>query len=134
MSPILYLLDTNTVSYFLRAAYVQLDERLDKARTSEVGVAAVTEAELLYGLAKNPSKMRKELVEDFLRHANVLAFDSRTARVYAGLRSNLEKAGRPLAPFDLMIAANAIAADATLITSDRAFAMVPDLRCEDWTK
>lgn len=39
-----------------------------------------------------------------------------------------------LGTLDLMIAADADEHDATLVTNDRAFAALPELRLEDWTK
>lgn len=53
---------------------------------------------------------------------------------YAAIRSHLERAGTPISPNDLIIAATVRAAGATLITANlREFSRIPDLRCEDWT-
>jgi tRNA(fMet)-specific endonuclease VapC len=41
-------------------------------------------------------------------------------------------ADRPLSPNDLLIAAHALALDATLVSADAAFARVPGLRLENW--
>lgn len=42
--------------------------------------------------------------------------------------------GKTLAPLDLLIASHALIKDAILVTSDHAFAKVPKLRVEDWTR
>jgi tRNA(fMet)-specific endonuclease VapC len=41
-------------------------------------------------------------------------------------------AGTPLSPNDLLIAAHALALDATLVSADAAFTRVPGLRLENW--
>jgi tRNA(fMet)-specific endonuclease VapC len=49
------------------------------------------------------------------------------------LRADLERAGTPIGPNDLVIAAIARAYDATLVTSDVGeLARVPALRVVDW--
>ena len=94
----------------------------------------VTEAELLYGVAKRPEARKlRTAVDAFLAAIDVLPWTSATARRYAALRAELERRGRPLGPLDLMIAAHAGEHDAVLVTNDRAFGAVPGLRIEDWT-
>jgi tRNA(fMet)-specific endonuclease VapC len=44
------------------------------------------------------------------------------------LRAKLERAGKTLGNLDMLIAAHAISANATLVTRDKAFAQVEDLR------
>jgi tRNA(fMet)-specific endonuclease VapC len=50
------------------------------------------------------------------------------------LRGALEDAGAPMGNMDMMIAAQALAAGAVLITHDRVFHRVKQLRVEDWTR
>ena len=59
----------------------------------------------------------------------------RVARAYADLRAASEAKGVSLGPLDMMIAAQAVAADAVLVTNDNAFSRVPDpLRTENWDR
>jgi tRNA(fMet)-specific endonuclease VapC len=74
------------------------------------------------------------VVEEFLRRVEVLVWDSQAAQRYAQLRAALEERGEPMGNLDLMIAAQAIAADAILVTNDRGFRKVKGLRIEDWRK
>jgi tRNA(fMet)-specific endonuclease VapC len=54
---------------------------------------------------------------------------------YADIRHALEKAGTPINPNDLIIAATARAAGVTLVTANVSeFSRVPGLKWEDWTK
>ena len=54
------------------------------------------------------------------------------AKEYASLRLHMERNGTEMGVNDLWIAAVALEADMTLITSDAAFSRVPSLKLEDW--
>jgi tRNA(fMet)-specific endonuclease VapC len=71
-------------------------------------------------------------VEEFLLRLEVLPWNSEAARHYALLRSALEREGEPMGNLDRMIAAQALAAEATLVTSDRVFRRVKGLKMKDW--
>jgi tRNA(fMet)-specific endonuclease VapC len=50
------------------------------------------------------------------------------------IRAALERAGTPIGPYDLLVAAQARRRDALLETAnEREFARVPRLKFEDWT-
>ena len=83
---------------------------------------------------KKKSILLKDRIEKLLEPYARLSFDSSAAEHYAEIRSHLERAGTPISPNDLIIAATVRAAGATLITANlREFSRIPDLRCEDWT-
>ena len=130
-----YLLDTNTVSYVIKGNFPRVRERLLKIPMSQVGISVITEAELRFGLARRPeAKKLKTVVEEFLLRVEVLPWGSEAAEHYARARAALELEGEPIGNLDLMIAAQALAAGAILVTSDRVFRRVKGLRIEDWTK
>jgi tRNA(fMet)-specific endonuclease VapC len=130
-----YLLDTDIASYAIKGNVPRVRERLLKTPMSDVGISVITEAELRFGVARKPAAAHLKLaVEEFLVRVEMLPWDSAAAQHYAELRSVLEKAGTPISNFDLMIAAQALAADATLVTHDRLFRHVKHLKIEDWTK
>ena len=131
---ILYLLDTNTVSYHIAGNPPQVRSNFESISSKSIAVSAITEAELRYGVARNPAALRRRAsVEFFLSSALVLPWDSFAARVYGELRAEQERKGRPLSVEDLMIAAHAIALDLILVTHDQVFAFVDGLKTEDWT-
>ena len=102
---------------------------------SDVGISVITEAELRFGVARRGAPAHLTLaVEEFLVRVEILPWDSEAAQHYAALRSALEDAGTPMGNLDMMIAAQALAADASLVTHDRVFRRVKDLKIEDWTK
>jgi tRNA(fMet)-specific endonuclease VapC len=63
-----------------------------------------------------------------------LPWDSAAAKSYAAIRSVLEWGGDPVGNLDMMIAAQALAAPAALVTHDHAFRRVRNLKVENWTK
>ncbi|MGH6621650.1 MAG: type II toxin-antitoxin system VapC family toxin [Alphaproteobacteria bacterium] len=129
-----YLLDTNIASHIIRGDRPDISRRLASLPMEEITISAVTEGELLYGLAKrNYPATLSERVRQFLLRVDVLAWDHEVTQAYADLRASCEAKGVSLAPLDMMIAAQAVAADALLVTNDKAFARVPDpLRMENW--
>jgi tRNA(fMet)-specific endonuclease VapC len=133
--PVRYLLDTNMASYVIKGNIPRVREQLLKVPMSEVGVSIITEAELRFGVARKPEASRLETaVEEFLLRVEILPWDSAAAKSYAALRSTLERVGDPIGNLDMMIAAQALAAPAVLVTHDHVFHRVKRLRLEDWTK
>lgn len=127
------MLDTNSVSHLVRK-HPAVARRLVESAPSSLCISAVTEGELLFGLAKRPDATRLHLVvREFLKRVDVLPWDRESAARYGLLRAELTRHGHGLAPLDLLIAAHALAIGAVLVTSDRAFAGIPGLAVEDWT-
>jgi tRNA(fMet)-specific endonuclease VapC len=55
------------------------------------------------------------------------------ARKYGEIRAELSRAGTPIGPNDLMIAAIALVHGSTLVTHNtREFSRIKDLKLEDW--
>jgi tRNA(fMet)-specific endonuclease VapC len=130
-----YLLDTNTASYVIKGNFPRVRERLLKVPMAEVGISVVTEAELRFGVARRPEAATlRKVAEEFLLRVEVLPWNSEAAQCYARIRAALEKEGEPMGNLDLMIAAQAVAAEAALVTHDRVFRRVKGLKVEDWSK
>jgi tRNA(fMet)-specific endonuclease VapC len=127
------LLDTNIASDLIRGGTSGLLERLEAQPVGSVGISSITEAELLYGLARRPEATAlAAIVETFLRHVPVHPWGRDAAMRYGPMRAALEAAGTPLGSLDGLIAAHALALGATLVTRDRAFARVPGLVVQSW--
>lgn len=130
-----YLLDTNICIFIIKNKPAAVRERFAGLRTGEVGLSAVTEAELLHGVYKSVRvEHNLAAVLDFASQLVVLPFDSQVTETYGRIRAELERAGQPIGPLDFQIAATAVAHGLTLVTNNtREFARVPGLRLEDWT-
>jgi tRNA(fMet)-specific endonuclease VapC len=97
-------------------------------------ISAITEGELLFGLAKRPDAKRLHVVvQEFLRRVDVLPWDSTVTPHYGTVRAELERRGKTLAPLDLLIATHALSVGAVLVTNDQAFYQMAGLSVEDWT-
>lgn len=132
----LYLLDTNRVSYILRGRPAGARRRVESLGPGErVAVSVITEAEIRYGLRKRPVRPATlRATEDFLDRLEVLPWTSEVARACAELRAGCETRGVPLGNLYMLIAAQAIAAEAILVTNDKTFRHVGgSLLVEDWT-
>jgi tRNA(fMet)-specific endonuclease VapC len=133
-----YMIDTNVVSHIMQGRDVELLARLTKVPIGQVVMSSVTLAELEYGLHRKgqPIRLRNALTQVLLR-IDVLPWDEQVATCYGEFCAALEAQGINLGDFDMMIAAHAVAVNATLVSRDKAFAQVPDranqhLRLEIW--
>jgi len=122
-------------SYVIKGTFPRVRDRLMRVPMHDVGISVITEAELRFGVARLPRAAKLGLiVEEFLKRLEAVAWDSSAAQYYARLRAALEANGEPMGNMDLMIAAQALAVDAILVTRDRVFRKVKGLKIEDWSK
>ena len=129
-----YMLDTNVVSHIMQGSNAQLLARLTQLPVGQVVISSVTLAELEYGLHRKgqPVRLKNALAQVLLR-MDVLPWDEAVATCYGEFCSTLEARGINLSDFDMMIAAHAVAAEATLVSRDKAFGQVGErLKLEVW--
>jgi tRNA(fMet)-specific endonuclease VapC len=131
---IAYMLDTNIASFAIRDSNPHVKTHLRGFGMKQIGVSVVTQAELLYGVARKPEATRlKPRVLEFLGSVKILPWTSEAAEYYALTRAALERPGQSLEDIDMLIAAHALAEDAILVTNDAAFQRITHLRTDDWT-
>ncbi|ELY2035289.1 type II toxin-antitoxin system VapC family toxin [Enterobacter hormaechei] len=128
----LHMLDTNIVSHLVRQ-HPEVVNRYSQITPEKMCISSVTEAELLYGVAKKQNNKLHETIMEFLKTITVCAWDSEAAATYGELRAAMEKKGKVMGDLDQLIAAHAISRGTTIVTNDHAFGMVQDLTVEDWT-
>ncbi len=131
-----YFLDANIIIYFLNNKYPTIKLRLEDLAPKQVTVPAIVKAELLYGAYKSNHRQRNEkVVRKFLEVFQIAPFHSSAAESYATLRSDLENKGNLIGPNDMIIAATALAANATLVTNNvKEFRKVSGLKIENWVE
>ena len=128
-----YMLDTNIVSQLLRE-HPQVLARVLATPMESLCISSITEGELLFGLANNPTNSKlKQAVQELLRRVDSIAWDSVAARKYGEVRADMHQKGKGIGNLDLLIAAHAMAIDAILVTNDKAMFQVPHVNIEDWT-
>lgn len=130
----IYLLDTNACIAYLNRPESGVRLRLETLPRQDVAVCSVVKAELFYG-AMRTSNSERTLArqQTFLNQYVSLPFDDRSALIYGRIRAQLAASGTPIGPYDLQIAAIALANNLTLVTHNtREFSRVEGLRIEDW--
>lgn len=128
-----YMLDTNTVSYLLKGL-PSVTKRLVQEPMASLCISAITEGELLFGIAKRPDAKRlHRAVSEFLNRVEVMPWDSAAAGRYGKTRAEMELRGKVIAPLDMLIACHATSLDFVLVTNDKAFAQMNELEIEDWS-
>ena len=128
-----FLLDTDTCIHILRGRSGVAD-RLSARRPDEIALSIVTVFELLAGAAKSQQPAREQKKMDlFLQPLSILDWNRPAAETAAQLRFYLEKTGHKIGPYDLLIAAQALASNLILVTGNRnEFNRVPQLQLETW--
>ena len=130
----LYMLDTDTCSYIIRERPISVLEHFRKLAMEQICISSVTYAELLYGVARSSSRrINRPVVDDFVRHLDVIDWDTGAAEQYGQIRADLEARGEPVGAMDMMIAAHAKSIKAVLVTNNQKhFARIKGLKVENW--
>jgi tRNA(fMet)-specific endonuclease VapC len=127
-----YLLDANVVIGLLNDATSKLARRARRERPADIAISAIVAHELFYGAFKSRRAAQNVALIDALQFA-VLEFDKEDARQAGEVRALLASRGKPIGPYDALIAGQAKARNLILITHNTdEFERVPGLRFDDW--
>jgi len=134
-----YLLDTNSCIALNKGEPPAVRARFDKAvhAGARVWVSAVVLYELWYGVAKSarPKENAEDLATFLAGPVRVLGFEEEDAREAGGVRASLERMGKPIGAYDMLIAGQALSRKLTLVTANaREFGRIKGLVWEDWAK
>lgn len=128
-----YLLDTNICIYIINEHPAQVVQRLIAAGRESLAISTVTVAELAFGVAKSTPADAKPKLENFLSKFPIVDWDQDAAWVYGQIRKSLEAKGQRIGERDLLLACQALAMDATMVTNNtREFERVEGLKLENW--
>lgn len=131
-------LDTNAAIAVLNGRPPAVRKRLEAALAAgeEVAISAVVLFELRFGVARSarPKENAARIATFLSGPVTVVPFSAEDAEDAGDLRFMLERAGTPIGPFDLLIAAQARRLGAAIVTANtREFARVPGLKRLDWS-
>ena len=128
-----YMLDTNICIYVIKNYPAKLRETFNRL-AEQLCISTVTLAELHYGAEKSARRLENlQAIEQFTARLEVLPFSPRAGAHYGQIRANLERAGKPIGPHDMLIGAHARAEGLTVVTNNaREFRRVPGLTVENW--
>lgn len=129
--------DTNAVIMAIKGGRTVFSERYDRELPSRtIAIPSIVVFELRYGIAKS-ARVRENAARltNFIEApVTILPFDARDAEEAGDIRAALERAGTPIGPYDILIAAQARRRGAVLVTANtREFARVPGVALEDWS-
>ena len=129
-----YMLDTNICIALIKRKPPKALKRFDRLSAGNVGISAITLAELRYGVAKSQNIERnRQALEEFLLPLEVADFGERAASAYGTVWADLENSGQPIGPLDTQIGAHAQSLDAILVTDNTAeFRRIKGLKIENW--
>lgn len=128
-----YMLDTNIVIYTIKHRPARVRETF-KRHAGQMCVSTLTVGELVFG-AEQSTQIERNLadMEGFLARLDVLPFDAGAATHFGQVRAELYRVGRPIGPYDMMIAGHARSVGLMLITNNtREFERVDGLRIGNW--
>jgi tRNA(fMet)-specific endonuclease VapC len=136
---LIYLLDTNAVIALLKKSpeTVRGNLLVAQSRAHIAVLSSVSLQELWFGVRRsgrqqeNTERLQRLLDEDF----PIETFDRQDAKIAGLLRGELADAGTPIGSYDVLIAAQALRRDATLVTAnEQEFARVKGLRQKNWAR
>lgn len=129
-----YLLDTNVCIRLINNSNSAVIARLANQQPDEIFLSTITQLELYYGAYRSLHTERNlEILQRFFAQFNIVTLDSETARIAGRIRADLAASGTPIGPYDLQIAATAIAKNFILVTHNtREFSRINGLQLENW--
>ena len=131
-----YMLDTNICIYAIKHKPEQVFMRLQEHDPIDICISSVTYAELVHGVEKSKAiEKNRVALALLLANIEIMNFDSLAAESYGKIRADLEKAGTPIGPLEMMIAGHAKALGYTVVTNNtKEFDRVKGLKLENWTE
>ncbi len=130
-----FLLDTNILSDLVRNPAGLVTARIAEVGDGAICTSIIVAAELRFGAAKRGSPRLTTQLEIILSAIEIEPFEAPADLAYAALRAQLESAGTPIGGNDMLIAAQAIALDCTIVTdNEREFQRIIGLKMENWLR
>lgn len=128
-----YMLDTDISIYTIKNKPNELKDLFNEHHAS-LCISVVTLMELIYGAEKSQHPEKNlEVVEGYAARLQVLEYDISAATQTGQVRAELAKYGKPIGPYDSMIAGHARSRGLVLVSNNtREFERVQGLRLENW--
>lgn len=127
-----YLLDTNICIYYIKGLY-DLKSKFEEAGPENCFISEISLAELKFGVAKSKAKEKNQrALDNFLSGIQILPIFP-ALDIYAAEKARLQKSGKMIDDFDLLIGAAAVSFDLTMVTNNtNHFDRLTDIKLEDW--
>ncbi|WP_026736188.1 type II toxin-antitoxin system tRNA(fMet)-specific endonuclease VapC [Fischerella sp. PCC 9605] len=129
-----YLLDSNVCIRLINNSSPAVTNRLASQQPEDILNSTITQLELYYGAYRSAQQERNlEILQRFFNQFTITSLDPEAARIAGRIRAELASSGTPIGPYDLQIAAIAMANNLILVTHNtKEFSRVNGLQIEDW--
>lgn len=129
-----YLLDSNICIHFFRGKY-GVFEKLASVELENCAISEITLAELYFGAEKSdfPHK-NKDIIEKFVNQITILPIIDAIPK-FAKEKVRLQKNGKIISDFDLLIGCTALENNLILVTENvKDFERISEIKIENWIK
>jgi tRNA(fMet)-specific endonuclease VapC len=132
----MYLLDSNICIYIINNRPEIVVQRIKKHKPPEIKLSAISMAELEYGVSKSENRdMNRQALIHFASAFDIVDFNDEDAEIYGIIRTDLEKRGQIIGPYDTQIAAQAIVRNFVLVTNNtKEFSRIKNIKLENWVE
>jgi tRNA(fMet)-specific endonuclease VapC len=131
----MYLLDTDTVIYILKG-HPSVEGNLRRHYHDPIKLSVITLMELYYGAYKSErtaSNLAK--VKALENSLEIVPVGLEIVEVFGLQKTKLERLGRPLDDFDLILACSALTHNLTLVTNSvKRFKRIEGLKVVNWIR
>ncbi|MEM7532657.1 MAG: type II toxin-antitoxin system VapC family toxin [Chloroflexota bacterium] len=129
-----YLFDTNhATSVMASAPVITAKMRQAQFHGHQFGISTTVLAELFYAVYNSQKrKQNSARLQSFRDQVDFWPFDEAAAEEFGIIRVEVKSKGRPMPVADVQIAAVARVNNLTVLTADRHFTYVPNLKHENW--
>jgi tRNA(fMet)-specific endonuclease VapC len=129
-----WLLDTNTCIAIMNDRPRDVRRQLRKKAVDNVGISVISLYELQFGVYySTKARQNKKTLDAFLQYIRVFDWTTECAEIAGGLRAGLQRVGKLIGPYDLLIAAHCLTLKTVLVTHNiKEFKRVPKLKITDW--
>lgn len=134
----IWMLDTDILVYFInrKPGFERIARRMSGRSPGEVRLSAITLSELRFGIENGKFRPENEkALAGLLEFLQADDYPAGAAREFGEIKAALLSKGKPVGPYDLLIAAHARHLKAILVTNnEREFRRVPGLTVQNWLK
>ncbi len=134
----IWMFDTDIMIHLVhrKPGYERIARRMSGRSPGELRLSAITVSELRFGAANGEFRKENEAaLEDLLGLFELEDLPSGAAKDFAEIKTALLSKGKPIGPYDMLIASHARHIAATVVTNnEREFRRVPGLSVENWLK
>lgn len=133
-----WMLDTDIMIHLInrRPGFERIARRMSGRSPGELKLSAITVSELRFGAANEEFRKENEAALDRLLDLfDMDDFPCGAAEDFGEIKTALLAKGKPIGPYDMLIASHARHIGATVVTNnEREFRRVPGLGVENWLK